>query len=71
MQMRAKLFASFAAFTVAAIVLLWGFQILFLDRFYYEVTKSRMVSAANEIAALYDNEDENFIGNVAGIGLNN
>lgn len=71
MQMRAKLFASFAAFTVAAIALLWGFQIFGLDHFYYEVTKSRMVLAANEISALYDSGDENFNGAVEGIGLNN
>ena len=71
MRMRAKLFVSFAVFTLTAILLLWGFQILLLDRFYYEVTKRRMMSAANEITELYAEDSEDFDGDVYGIGLNN
>ena len=71
MRMRAKLFVSFAVFTLTAILLLWGFQILLLDRFYYEVTKRRMMTAAGEIVALYEAEDEDFDSEVYGIGLNN
>lgn len=71
MRMRAKLFVSFAVFTLTAILLLWSFQIFLLDRFYYEVTKRRMITASNEIVALYEAESDDFDAEVYGIGLNN
>ena len=69
--MRSKLFIVFIVFVVVALILLWGFQILMLDSFYYRLTKSRMTASAEQIAALYETDDENFTQNLSAISLNN
>ena len=71
MKMRAKLFATLSAFVLTALVLLWSFQVLLLDTFFYQITKNRMTSAAVQIEALYNAGDADFTQNVYATALNN
>lgn len=71
MKMRAKLFATLSAFVLTALVLLWSFQVLLLDTFFYQITKNRMTSAAVQIEALYNAGDSDFTQNVYATALNN
>ncbi len=48
--LRFKLFTYFLLFSLIIVVLLWVFQILFLDRFYDAITDARLKKAAEEIA---------------------
>ncbi len=69
--MRLKLFMAFVIFVVLALVLMWSFQIFMLDTFYYQLTKSRMSSAADQIAAIYTSDYRHFTEHTTVIGLNN
>ena len=48
--LRFKLFTYFLLFSLIIVMLLWVFQILFLDRFYDAITDARLKKAAEEIA---------------------
>ena len=55
-----RLFFAFAAFILAAILLLWGFQIFYLDRFYYRMTESKMLSTAGILTEKYAGDADAF-----------
>ncbi len=71
MKMRAKLFAMLLVFVLISLLLLWAFQVLLLDTFFYQITKNRMTSAAEQIEALYSAGDADFTQNVYATAVNN
>lgn len=63
--MRLRIFAYLAMFCAFTIVLLWVFQIVFLDRFYQTVMLHRMEKAQNDIVSAWKNSrDEGFSAGV-------
>ncbi len=48
--LRTKLFFCFLGFSLFAVAVLWVFQMLFFDKFYYALTKKRMESVSSFIA---------------------
>lgn len=52
-----QIFAHFAVFTAIILVLLWVFQIVFLDSFYKAIKTNEIKSTANEIAENIDSTD--------------
>ncbi len=71
MKMRVKLFAVLSTFVLIALMLLWSFQVLLLDTFFYQITKNRMQTAAVHIETLYTTGDTNFAQDVYATALNN
>ncbi len=73
MRLRSKLFTALIAFAMIILLLLWGFQVLMLDTTYYQLTKSRMSSVANQIEMLYTDTDtdKSFSQNITALALNN
>ncbi len=55
--LRFKLFTYFLLFSLIILILLWVFQILFLDRFYTAITEARMGKAALDIVRAADSDD--------------
>ena len=70
-KMRVRLFATFIAFVLIVIFLVWGFQIFLLDQFYYQVTKNRMETASYQIETAHRDDNGDFVKNVYSIGVNN
>ena len=71
MKMRTKLFATLLVFVLTSLLLLWAFQVLLLDTFFYQITKNRMTSAAGQIETLYSTGDAGFTQNVYATAVNN
>ncbi|WP_099204762.1 sensor histidine kinase [Scatolibacter rhodanostii] len=56
-KIRTQLLLGFLAFTIIIGILLWVFQILFLNTFYSNIKKAEVRSAAEKIAANLDNDN--------------
>jgi len=71
LKMRFKLFANLIVFVFVVLVLLWALQVFLLDTFFYQVTKNRMISAADRIEEMYQKDPRVFPGRINSIALNN
>jgi hypothetical protein len=66
LNLRWRIFAYLLGFAIIMVVLLWLFQIVYLDEFYERIKEDQIGAAYNNIAQNLDNEDfENYVEEVA------